>query len=244
MNWVFDLDDTLYDLSEPFRRSHTDLFKEQLGEDCEELFRMSRVYSDQVLEMEKEGKVDPKDAFYLRIRRCYQDVGMDMSRETADAFEEKYRYYQKHITVPETIQAMLDFCKDADHQLAVLSNGKIKGQFVKVNALNLYRWFDEKNIFISDMTGYHKPAIQVFEYVQQYLQAEPETIWYVGDTYEVDVAGGKNAGWNVIWFNHRHRKVPESCNRANITVTTAEELLEVIRQLTSEAKNKAYTNIR
>ena len=56
MNLVFDLDDTLYDLSEPFRRSHKDLFAEQLGEDCEELFRMSRIYSDEVLALEKEGK--------------------------------------------------------------------------------------------------------------------------------------------------------------------------------------------
>ena len=38
MNLVFDLDDTLYDLSEPFRRAHIDLFKEQLGEECEALF--------------------------------------------------------------------------------------------------------------------------------------------------------------------------------------------------------------
>ena len=35
---IFDLDDTLYDLSEPFRRAHAELFAERLGEDCNENF--------------------------------------------------------------------------------------------------------------------------------------------------------------------------------------------------------------
>ena len=28
----------------------------------------------------------------------------------------------------------------------------------------------------------------------------------IGDSYENDVDGAKNAGWKAIWFNHRERK--------------------------------------
>ena len=84
---MFDLDDTLYDLAEPFRRSHIELFAKQLGEECEELFRMSRIYSDQILALEKEGKIPSKDTFFQRIYRTYQDVGLELDRVTGDQFE-------------------------------------------------------------------------------------------------------------------------------------------------------------
>lgn len=230
MNIIFDLDDTLYDLSWPFRQSHKELFAETLGEDCEELFRMSRIYSDEVLALEKEGKILSKDAFFLRIHRTYMDVGLDMDRETADCFEAKYRYYQKHIVVPDEIKKVLDYCKGAGHNLALLTNGNVKGQGVKIKALNMLYWFEEENIFVSEVTGYHKPALGAFHYVEEQLQLQPQQIWYVGDTYEVDVLGGKRAGWNVIWFNHRNRPVPEQ-NVADIVVNTAEELLGIIMKL-------------
>lgn len=95
-------------ISEPFRRAHKDLLAAKLGEDCDELFRMSRIYSDEILELEKQGVIAPQDTFFYRIRRTYADAGLDLDRETADRFEDRYRYYQKHITVPEEIKVMLD----------------------------------------------------------------------------------------------------------------------------------------
>ena len=229
MNLVFDLDDTLYDLSEPFRRCHKDLFADKLGEECEELFRMSRIYSDEVLALEKEGKIAKEDAFYRRIHRTYLDAGIDMDRATADLFEEKYRYYQKHITVPEKIKVMLDFCKEAGHTMAILTNGNVANQGSKVDVLGIRKWFKEENIFISEVTGYHKPAKGAFLYVQEHLGVEAKDLWYIGDTYESDVFGSKQVGWNSIWYNHRHRTAPEEGYTPDITVYTAEELLEVLK---------------
>lgn len=229
MNLVFDLDDTLYDLSEPFRRAHKELFGEQLGEECEELFRNSRIYSDEILALEKKGVIPSEDAFYHRIYRTYQDVGLDLDRETADQFEEKYRYYQKHITVPAEIVKLLDYCKSAGHNMAILTNGNMKNQGSKIEVLGIRKWFSEENIFISEKTGYHKPSAGAFQYVEVHLGLSKETIWYIGDTYESDVLGSKQVGWDTIWFNHRRRNYTTEKNMADITVNTAEELLEVIK---------------
>lgn len=230
---IFDLDDTLYDLSEPFRRCHQELFADILGEDCSELFRMSRIFSDEILELEKQGKIPFEDTFYHRIKKTYATAGVDVTRETADQFEEKYRYYQAHITVPEGIRTMLDACKEAGLPMAILSNGKIKGQGNKIRALNMYRWFTEDKIFISEVTGFIKPDIEVFRYAEEQLNLKPEEIWYVGDTYDADVLGGKRAGWNVIWYNHRNRKSSTEVNLADKTVHSPEELLETIKEIVS-----------
>lgn len=232
LNLIFDLDDTLYDLSEPFRRTHEDLFSDILGDDCTDLFRLSRIHSDEILELEKLGEVSPEDTFYLRIQRTYASVGLVIDRAMADVFEEKYRYYQQYITVPERIASMLDACKTAGHSISILTNGKIKGQSGKIEALNMYRWFSIDKIFISEVTGFIKPDIEVFRYAEEQLQLEPQEIWYVGDTYEADVLGAKRAGWNVIWYNHRNTEIPMEENKADFTVHTAEQLLAVIARLT------------
>ena len=228
MNLVFDLDDTLYDLAEPFRRAHIELFSKQLGVECEELFRKSRIYSDEILALEKKGIIPSKDTFYHRIYRTYQDAGLDLNRDICDRFEEIYRYYQKHITVPQEIENLLDYCKNAGHNMAILTNGNMKNQGSKIEVLGIRKWFEEENIFISEKTGYHKPSLGAFRYVEENLGLKPETIWYIGDTYESDVLGSKAAGWNAIWFNHRRRDFSTIENKADITVNTAEELLEVI----------------
>lgn len=231
LNLIFDLDDTLYDLSEPFQRAHADLFADILGEDCSELFRMSRIYSDEILELEKQGKIPSEDTFHHRIKRTYADAGLNLEREMTDRFEEKYRYYQKHITVPNGIKAMLDECKATGHSMALLTNGKVKGQGNKIKALQMERWFAPEKIFISEVTGFIKPDLEVFRYAEEKLNLESQEIWYVGDTYAADVLGAKRAGWNVIWYNHRNRLVPETGNAADITVQTAEELADAIRKL-------------
>lgn len=231
MNLIFDLDDTLYDLSEPFRRAHKELFAAKPGEDCEELFRMSRIYSDEILELEKQGVIAPQDTFFHRIRRTYADVGLELERETVDRFEERYRYYQKHITVPEGIKVMLDDCRAAGHVMGLLTNGRIKGQGTKIKALEMQRWFKAEHIFISEVMGHIKPDLGAFRYVEEHMGLLPQNIWYVGDTYEADVLGGKRAGWNVIWYNHRNRAVPDGKNEADVTVHTAEELLDVLKRM-------------
>ena len=57
VNLVFDIDDTMYDLMEPFKKAHEKFFAGRVSMDSTELFQKSRVYSDIILAQEKEGKI-------------------------------------------------------------------------------------------------------------------------------------------------------------------------------------------
>lgn len=46
-NIIFDVDDTLYNLMEPFEKAHKELMAAHTDADCEELFEASRTYSDE-----------------------------------------------------------------------------------------------------------------------------------------------------------------------------------------------------
>ena len=94
MNLIFDLDDTLYNLMGPFELVHKKLYADKTDADCTQLFMQSRGYSDEIMEAEKKGLIPHEDCFYERVKRTYHDVGIEMSREDADIFEQLYRSFQ------------------------------------------------------------------------------------------------------------------------------------------------------
>lgn len=231
MNLVFDIDDTLYDLMEPFQKAYEKLLAPRTEMSGEEMFLKSRVYSDIVLEQEKEGKVRPEDSFYLRMKMTCQDAGIALTREEGRAFEEEYRHHQKHIRIFECAREVLDECKEKGIPVAVLTNGSRSGQQRKADSLGLQEWIENNRIFISGSIGYQKPDVKAFQYIEEKLAFRPEETWYVGDTYEADIIGASAAGWHTVWMNHRNRVCPEGISRADAEVKEKEQLPELLRSL-------------
>ena len=77
--------------------------------------------------MSREGKISEDEEFAYRVQKTYADVGVEVSKEEAKQFEERYRYYQKHIQVPEITKQILDHCKE-NYRIGILTNGTTKNQ--------------------------------------------------------------------------------------------------------------------
>lgn len=231
MNLIFDVDDTLYNLMQPFEKTHQELFARQTNADCEELFKASRIYSDEAFYMHQKGLITKEEEFVYRIRKTYADVDIFVSEETAKKFEERYRYYQKYIYVPDQMKEILDYCRKKKVFIAALTNGKHKNQSKKIEALQLGQWFQKERIFISEDIGYTKPDPKAFLAVQSALNLKPEETWFIGDTFEVDVIGAGRAGWKSIWFNHRHRRRPEIGVQADYEAKSYKELFYIVKKI-------------
>lgn len=231
INLVFDIDDTMYDLMEPFKKAHEKFFAGRVRTDSTELFRKSRIYSDIILAQEKEGKIRREDSFYARLRMTYRDAGLEITREESDQFEAEYRYGQTVITMFDFMKDVLDYCKEEKLPIAVLTNGNHEGQWRKVEALNLQRWFLPEQIFVSGDIGYHKPDVHAFKAVGAHMHFLPEHTWYIGDTYESDISGASRAGWRTLWLNHRTRPCPDKVSAADKELTSGNDLLTFVRSL-------------
>lgn len=83
-NIIFDVDDTLYNLMEPFEKAHKELMAARTDADCEELFEASRTYSDEAFCMSREGKISEDEEFAYRVQKTYADVGVEVSKEEAN----------------------------------------------------------------------------------------------------------------------------------------------------------------
>lgn len=230
-NIIFDVDDTLYDLMEPFQKAHEELFAQRYDMSCEPLFMASRTYSDEAFYMVEEGKLLAEEAFSYRISKAYEQFGVVISLEDAKGFEERYRWHQKRLQLPLVTKRILDFCNAKQIKIGALTNGTVENQGKKIKTLKLNQWIPEEYLFISERIGAPKPKAQAFLAVQEKMNLVPEDTWFVGDTFEIDVVGAKGAGWHALWYNHRGRAVPEGDIKPDIQVTTGEELFEVIRRI-------------
>ncbi|NND71863.1 MAG: HAD-IA family hydrolase [Rhodothermales bacterium] len=120
------------------------------------------------------------------------------------------------------------YCRGADrvfHQLAdsfpvgVITNGFETTQIKKLDAFTDLR--DRLSaLVISETTGYLKPDGRLFEFAAAKAGLSGAEILYVGDSYESDVEGAQDAGWNVAWY------VPDETRRRETDAYVFEDWAE------------------
>ncbi len=237
---LFDLDDTLYDLTATFRRSHH-IMMERLGiklpENLDEfaLFTTVRKHSNTSLQMTITGELDPKDEFAYRFSRAYKEFGIDLSRPQLDEFEIVYREEQNNIELFPGCMDMLESWNKRSSRIGILTNGIPETQKKKYRNLGLTSIIDEENVFVSGDLGYRKPDVNAFleaaRRISHSTSVNPADFVMVGDTYDADMKGAMEAGFTTIWFNHRGNIIPEGESKPDYIVTSMDDLTALAKNL-------------
>ena len=228
---IFDVDDTLYNLMDSFEKTHKELFDELKNVSCEQLFEASRKYNKIAFDLWNQGKLTKKEEFDYRIFHSYAQYGKTLTVEELNAFQHKYRFYQNNIQMTSGMDSILTMLSNSGAVLGILTNGNAKDQQKKIDALRVNKWIPQENVFISENLPMPKPDVAAFEYVENTLRLEKENIWYVGDTYNIDIVGADNSGWHTIWFNHRHRDCIGEENLSEHEVYDIQELYNVLSSI-------------
>lgn len=220
---VFDLDDTLYDQLIPFEKAYNDQFElEQI--DIEKLYRLSRQYGDEVFVASETGKMSMQAMHRYRIQKAFFALGYTITDEQADQFQRNYRNYQQQIKLNSFMEATLNYCVKHQIELALLTNGASIYQRNKIKQLRLERWFSSNRIFVSGEIGAMKPDPEIFSHVARQVNKRPEELYLIGDSFENDILGAINAGWNAIWLNKYHIS-SKSQVEPKVICHTSEEVL-------------------
>lgn len=228
----FDIDDTLYDLAQPYLRAFEAVYGGTLDIVPEELFAASRVHSDERFGEMSTGKITLDEYHADRVQRTFADFGVELSFDEAIHFQRTYEGFQKEIFVTPAVSAMLDACVAIGVPLGIISNGTSEGQGRKVRTLGLTRWFVPEHIVISGEVGLRKPDPAIFQLAAERLGARPEACWYIGDTFGNDIVPAAEAGWHAVWLNRRGHDVPPE-PVPDAIVSTEEEMATLVRELLS-----------
>ena len=227
----FDLDDTLYDQSEPIAYAVKHVLGDLKGISGAQLFETSRLHSQEVFAAFARG-YRPTDTVYIhRMQDTFADYGIHLDDQTALKLQRVYAGNTADaMHLDPSIAQALDWCSHHTNRgLGIISNGKLRGQVAKVKALGVDRWISADRIFVSDAVGVAKPKPEIFSLACRQVQADPEKSIYVGDTFALDVIGATRARLKSLWYNHRLRHAPTSHPKATWEVHTAPELYATLK---------------
>lgn len=227
---LFDVDDTLYDQMEPFRRAYDTLFGTRFALDLGALFEARGRRGNEVFELSQSGAMSMRDMYIYRVQRAFDDLGFGVSDEAALQFQKLYEENQKKIELSETVTAMLDYCKSQGLQTGIITNGGSAHQWGKIQRLGLTRWIPEEYIFVSGDCGAAKPEPEFFRCIEERLGLPAQRLCIVGDSYEHDIVGAKQAGWEAVWLNKRGARPARSTVWPDYVVKSEEELYDLIRR--------------
>lgn len=234
---LFDVDDTLYDQTVPFKEAYAEYFGENPAVPAEVIYPVTRKYSDQVYSQALTGQITMEEMYIYRVQKAFEEFDVRITDAEALDFQKIYADCQRHIHMSEQMERILDYC-GRKAELGIITNGPSAHQWNKVKSLQAERWVPHENIFVSGDIGAEKPDRKIFEYAEHTMGLEDAEIWFVGDAYELDVKGALNAGWNAVWMNRRKRKAPDGavlseCEHGGriAGVETEEELFGFVRML-------------
>ena len=131
------------------------------------------------------------------------DTFLDIYRATTPA----------SLPLREDARRMLDTLRERrpDVPLYIITDGRLRGQQAKIDALGLTEWFDPAHIIISEAIGFDKTTPMPF--ITAMMREQRHSGWvYVGDNVAKDFRWPRRLGWTAIMLADRggntHRQPP------------------------------------
>lgn len=232
INLIFDIDDTVYDQLKPFEDAYKTIFGKENPLEMETLYIKSRFYSDEVYHRVVKGEM-PKAAMHIyRITQALNDFDYQITKKQAEDFQRTYETNQRKITLLPGIKEILTWGKNKHATMGIITNGPASHQQHKIDDLQINSWIPVENTFISGKVGFEKPDKRLFKLVEKQLGIIGSETYYIGDSFENDVIGAKQAGWNVIWLNRRkHQEPVPTTISPDFCVSDEAELFNILQKV-------------
>lgn len=186
---LFDLDNTLLDRTRTFRAFAEQFIGEYFPAATEEEQR-TMLWS--IIKKDEDGYKDKGELFHELIQELAW-VRKPAHKELMDYYKE--RYVANAVLMEDAIE-LLAYCR-SKYKLALITNGRTKIQYGKIDQLSLRDYFD--TILVSEEVGIKKPDRRIFEQALESLMITPEEGVYIGDHPKNDMGGADRAGLHTVW---------------------------------------------
>ena len=226
--FFFDIDDTLYDLADPFRKACRHYYGNEMDPFMEELFLAFRRHGEVSFMAVENGKMSMKEMYCYRLQKAFAEHGIRINEDEALAFQKTYQTHQHAISLSEDMRRFFDEYS-SKIAMGVLSNGPAEHQWDKVRSLGLLKWIKKEDIIISGEVGVTKPDVRIYRIAE--TRAQGKEPWMIGDSFESDIAGAYAAGWRSLWINRRRRTAGDRNIRPDRTVYSEPEMIVALKKI-------------
>lgn len=190
---VFDLDDTLYKEIEYLKSAYREIAKQiSKSVSCNK----EAIYSD--LWQFYTGNLN---AFDLVLKKYKPDLAIEDLLIT-------YRNHFPNLLLSESTKTVLDFLKEKQIQLGLITDGRSIQQRNKLKALGIESYFSE--IVISEEFGSEKPDLRNFKHFENHFGNAQ--YYYIGDNIKKDFVAPNALGWVTIRLKDNGLNIHKSPN--------------------------------
>ena len=181
------------------------------------------------------GRFDPARRHLLQVEipndmfcgYLYESQGVELSIRGAQ--RDKVFWDAASPGVPSNgVEDFLTFLKEQGIRTAVLSNITYSGEALETRLQEVLPNHKFEFILATSEYMYRKPHRRIFEFALQKAELKPEEVWYIGDNYECDIEGAKNAGLFPVWYLGATEK-PQEPKEGILTVKSWEEVKALLK---------------
>lgn len=148
----------------------------------------------------------------IYFREIFRELGVDDALFPAVAKTLHAHHLERNLwsSVRERTAETLEELHRRGYRLGVISNADGRVEAL-LEAVGLRPWFDF--VLDSAVVGIEKPDPRIFRMALDRLELEPGDALYVGDIYEIDVAGARAAGMRAVLVDPLDRWGELDCDR-------------------------------
>lgn len=191
---VFDLDETILDRTKSIERfisyQHNKLV--ELGNSIDFMD-----YKNRFMYLDNNGYTW-KDKVYGCLIEEFEIKGITMEK----LLEDYVQNFNKFVCAIPNLYKVLDFLKNKDIKMGIITNGKTNFQMRNIEALHIKDYFDV--ILISEKEGMKKPQPEIFIKALDILKIESSYSLFIGDHFENDIKGATNIGMKALLFDRKN----------------------------------------
>ncbi len=224
----FDLDHTIWDFEKNATQSLIDLYNffalEKKGIAPIHLFLEKYMHHNTLMwEKYHKNQITAEELKWKRMAATlleFKIADADLAKKMAVQFLE---ILPEKKAVFDYAFEILDYLKNKNYNLHLITNGFEVTQHRKLKASGLHKYFDK--VITSEATGFVKPHKEIFDYALQIANATISNSIMIGDNIEADIKGAYNAGWHSIFANHINATTPKE---ATYSISHLKELESIL----------------
>ena len=209
---LWDLDGTLWDLNRNTIIALTQLYEryESTNFQNTSLERFLDCYpkhNERVWALYREGKIAKEELRNKRFIDLFDEIGASYDLTFVELFATDFLAICPRLPhLIEGAREILDSTKGI-YTHVILTNGFIEVQGFKMAASEIEHYFS--SVVYSEEAGVRKPHAAIFELALSRANCTAEEALMIGDDWDADILGARNAGIDQVFFTATEKRLAE-----------------------------------
>jgi len=226
----FDLDNTLWDFDASSRRALEAVYEnfalQKIFGNFEEFYHSYKILNAKLWDSYRKGEINKQTLSIVRFLHLLQSRTGKMQTSLAEQMSSAYlaEMTRQAALEPGSFE-VVRYLYEKGYRLHVISDGFFEVQILKLQVSKLSPFIAQ--LITAEEVGALKPDKRLFEYALKKANASADTSIVIGDDYQNDILGAKNAGLDQVFYNKHNTDTASLPEKPTFVIRRLRELIDI-----------------